>query len=153
VSSIERQAFWRKLLSNWFGGLLLLAVVSITVALVVLYPCIACTKRMEFVIGAVWPGGAIVILIPVLTDVVKDLRKNIGLETYFLIKENIDENVLEKADRNKLLDLLLTKLDALKSSHKASRWEALDNTITTFQNHGWQINVYRSGIRIMVLRT
>lgn len=124
----DNKAFGKKLISHRVEIWLSVIIIIITIVLYIFYPAIAKSERNKFLIGSIWPSGIIVILIPLWTGVVRDIRENVGYKVYELIEEEIKEK-FSGEQQNGLLGFLLDMRSELTTTNKSVRIKTLTEVL------------------------
>ncbi len=92
---------------------------------------------MKFLIESVWPGGAIILLVPLWTEIMRDIREEVGHEIYYIIEKEIKTHISDRRNQTLFLGHLMDARDRLLSVNKSTRKQALEHLIKKFQDEGW----------------
>ena len=133
----QKRAFYKRLGRHRLEILILILIILTTVCLVVYFPVFAKSEWVRFLVQYLWPSGVSIFAISRLTRIVKDIRSETGYELYFIVKEEIETHIQNKAKRTRFLDYLLNEHDELLSSNKSTRKLALEHLIKKFEGEGW----------------
>lgn len=105
-----------------------------------MFPVFADNERLNFLIQSLWPSGVIIVLVPLWTEIVRDVRDNAGGELYYILKEDIEKSVAPEDRRVRFLGYLLNEHDYLLSPQRSVRGEALDRLVAKFEDEGWIVS-------------
>lgn len=129
ISELKKKAFCKRLKSYLPGIIASVGMIIVTAVLVYFYPEIDGNKRLLFLISSVWPGGVIVVLVPIWTAFVRDLRENIGYDFYVLLKEEVPQRYGGSPKESYFLGAIDACSKQLLSRDKATREKALKDIV------------------------
>jgi multidrug efflux pump subunit AcrB len=133
----EKRAFYRRLIRHRLEILILILVTFITVYLFVNFSAFIKSERTRFLVQFLWPGGVSILAVSLLIRIVKDVQEKAGHELYYIIKEEIEKHIYDKAKQTRFLGYLSDKHDDLLSRNKSTRKQALERLIKKFEDEGW----------------
>ena len=125
----EKKAFRKRLKSHIWGIIISVVLIIVTAILVYFYPKIECNKRLLFLISSVWPSGVIVVLVPVWTEFVRDLRGNIGYDIDKFLQEEVSQKYADSPKEGDILRIIIAQSKELHSGEKATRRKAFKNIV------------------------
>lgn len=129
ISKLEKRALCKRLNSSIPYIIITAGIIIVTAALVYFYPKFKDKDRLLFLINSVWPSGVIVILVPIWTAFLRDLRENIGYDLYLLLKECVSQMHTDSSKKNNLINYTDNHKKNLLSSDKTTRKKALEEIV------------------------